>query len=105
MCCRDFIKNDERNDEGVVMIVGIAAGGTGGHIIPALHVAKALIENGHQCIWFGRKDSLESRLAATHNIQFVEIHTEPMKRTISSLMTLLWRMFISIKSIRKQNLT
>ena len=36
----------------------VAGGGTGGHIYPAMTIAKKLIENNHDVIYVGRKGSL-----------------------------------------------
>ena len=51
--------------------LGVAAGGTGGHIIPALRVAKSLEASGASVVWFGRDNSLESRIAKRYGIDFV----------------------------------
>lgn len=40
----------------------IAAGGTGGHIFPALAVAKALVQSGAQLHWVGSNRGLEARV-------------------------------------------
>ncbi|MCP8352544.1 UDP-N-acetylglucosamine--N-acetylmuramyl-(pentapeptide) pyrophosphoryl-undecaprenol N-acetylglucosamine transferase [Candidatus Synchoanobacter obligatus] len=50
--------------------LGIAAGGTGGHIVPALQVAKAIQKLGGECLWVGRSASMESKIAHTHDIPF-----------------------------------
>lgn len=42
--------------------VVVMAGGTGGHVIPALSVAKALQEEGLPVVWLGTKAGLEARL-------------------------------------------
>ncbi|MDO5073344.1 undecaprenyldiphospho-muramoylpentapeptide beta-N-acetylglucosaminyltransferase [Neisseria animaloris] len=46
----------------------LMAGGTGGHIFPALAVAESLREYGHRVIWLGSEDSMETRIVPQHNI-------------------------------------
>ncbi|HEX9857104.1 MAG TPA: glycosyltransferase, partial [Paracoccaceae bacterium] len=40
----------------------IAAGGTGGHVIPGLQIARELRRRGHECCFVGTARGLESRL-------------------------------------------
>ena len=40
----------------------IAAGGTGGHVIPALEVANELRSRGIEVVWVGTRAGIESRL-------------------------------------------
>lgn len=47
------------NHQAPIMIM---AGGTGGHVFPALAIADALKEAGEQVIWMGTKKGLEARV-------------------------------------------
>lgn len=50
------------------MKIMIMAGGTGGHVFPALAVADELKTLGHQVCWMGAPDSFESRTVPAHGI-------------------------------------
>ncbi|UOP04857.1 undecaprenyldiphospho-muramoylpentapeptide beta-N-acetylglucosaminyltransferase [Conchiformibius kuhniae] len=54
----------------------LMAGGTGGHIFPALAVAEKLRERGHTVVWLGSRDSMEAQLVPKHGI---ELETVAMK--------------------------
>lgn len=47
----------------------IMAGGTGGHVFPALAVARALISAGHCVTWIGTEKGLESRIVPNAGIE------------------------------------
>ena len=50
-----LFKEKENNRHSFKKIVAISAGGTGGHIFPALSVAKTLIEDGYYVLFFTDK--------------------------------------------------
>lgn len=45
----------------------VMAGGTGGHVIPALTVAEVLRSRGYQVHWLGAEQGIENRLVPAHN--------------------------------------
>lgn len=53
----------------------LAAGGTGGHVFPALALAAAARRAGHQATLLGGADGMEARLAAEAEVPFVGVAT------------------------------
>lgn len=53
----------------------VMAGGTGGHVFPAIAVARELQQQGWQIRWLGTKDRMEAELVPKHGIEieFIEI--------------------------------
>lgn len=58
----------------------IAAGGTGGHVIPALQVAAALRERGHQCVFAGTVRGIENRLVPKAGFELRHVPIGPLNQ-------------------------
>jgi len=86
--------------------VMVMAGGTGGHVFPALAVAKYLRDKGENIIWMGTRSGLESRLvpAANFPIEWLTIEGVRGKGILTKAMApfkLLLACFQAIKLLRK----
>ena len=75
----------------------IAAGGTGGHIIPAISIAEELIKNNVDILFVGNKNSMEQELTTKREIAFKSINVQKFYRKIT--LTHLKFPFKLIKSI------
>ncbi|MDP8269505.1 MAG: undecaprenyldiphospho-muramoylpentapeptide beta-N-acetylglucosaminyltransferase [Candidatus Tenebribacter davisii] len=84
----------------------VAAGGTGGHIIPAISIIQELIKENIQILFVGNVNSMEQKLAKQFSIDFAEINVQKFYRkfTFAHLkfpFKLLKSMLESKKIIRK----
>ncbi|WP_194756275.1 undecaprenyldiphospho-muramoylpentapeptide beta-N-acetylglucosaminyltransferase [Aliidiomarina indica] len=57
----------------------VSAGGTGGHVFPALAVAKALQANGHDVVWVGTADRIEARVVPEAGFTFHGLPLQPLR--------------------------
>ena len=66
----------------------ILAGGTGGHVIPGLTIAKALEDAKCDITWIGTKGGIEEKLVPKANIKIEYItcllYTSPSPRDLST---------------------
>ena len=56
------------------MNILIIAGGTGGHVYPALSIANEFQDDGNTIYWIGKKNSLEENIALSEDFSFYQIN-------------------------------
>ena len=83
------------------MKVLILAGGTGGHVYPALSVAKEFSRSKHSIFWIGKKLSLESELSKKESFNFTSLETRGFKgkNIIGKIVSLIYLEINFLKSI------
>ena len=80
----------------------IMAGGTGGHVYPALSFAQLARAQGHRISWLGTGKGLEARLVPENNIEFHKIDIAGVRgRGITSLMAAPVKIINAILQARK----
>lgn len=85
----EFVAEDA--DRKNVLTVLAAAGGTGGHIVPALEVARELRDRGHNCIFVGAGKELERRLTGAAGFPLEALRSGPLNQVsvLTKLKTLM----------------
>jgi len=83
----------------------IMAGGTGGHVFPALAVAERLAQQGVKVVWLGTEKGIESRVVPeagyeTHWISVQGLRGSGFQRWLFAPVTLLRAIFQAISIIR-----
>ncbi|MFP5358045.1 MAG: undecaprenyldiphospho-muramoylpentapeptide beta-N-acetylglucosaminyltransferase [Gammaproteobacteria bacterium] len=92
------------------MKIMIMAGGTGGHVFPALAVAQVLQQRGHQVVWMGAPDSFESRTVSAQGFPLREVRISALRgkgllRLLSAPLLLLravWQAGAALRAERPQ---
>lgn len=79
----------------------ITTGGTGGHIYPALSVARGLMKKGADVLFVGSKSRMESQMVPKEEIDFIGLDIYPAK-SIKNLFKLLLGVIKSIKIIKQE---
>ncbi|MBS1158264.1 MAG: UDP-N-acetylglucosamine--N-acetylmuramyl-(pentapeptide) pyrophosphoryl-undecaprenol [Proteobacteria bacterium] len=84
----------------------IMAGGTGGHIFPALAVAHKLRAAGWRVVWLGNPESMEARLVPQHGfemvwVKFAALRGKGLLRKLLLPLNLLRGFWQALKAIRQ----
>ncbi|PID30156.1 MAG: undecaprenyldiphospho-muramoylpentapeptide beta-N-acetylglucosaminyltransferase [Candidatus Cloacimonadota bacterium] len=58
----------------------VSAGGTGGHITPALAVSEEIIKRGGEVLYIGNKNSMEERIISEAGIEFSPVNVQKLYR-------------------------
>ena len=80
----------------------VSGGGTGGHIYPALAIAKALQNAGDEVIFIGSKKNLEYKICAENEIKFLNVDVNYMPRKFEwlGLKFLFWALKTSVAALK-----
>ncbi|MGN0908198.1 MAG: undecaprenyldiphospho-muramoylpentapeptide beta-N-acetylglucosaminyltransferase [Succinivibrio sp.] len=64
------------NTAGEAKRILVMAGGTGGHVFPAIAIADALKARGHEILWLGSRGRMEEKLVPKHGypIAYIKVH-------------------------------
>ncbi|MDH2998182.1 UDP-N-acetylglucosamine--N-acetylmuramyl-(pentapeptide) pyrophosphoryl-undecaprenol N-acetylglucosamine transferase [Pasteurellaceae bacterium LFhippo2] len=80
----------------------VMAGGTGGHVFPAIAVARELQQQGWEIRWLGTKDRMEAELVPKHGIPIEFIQISGLKgKGIGALLTAPFAILRAVWQARK----
>ena len=80
--------------------VVFTTGGTGGHIYPALSIAKKVRERGIDTLFIGTKHRMEKDIVPKENFRFIGLDVLPL-RSIKSVFKMMAATIGTIKLLRK----
>lgn len=85
----------------------VMAGGTGGHVYPALAVARALQESRREIVWLGTHKGIEARIIPAAGIDIEWISVAGLRRKgalamIAAPLQILWAVIQSLSVIRRR---
>ena len=66
-------------NSGTQQPVLVMAGGTGGHVFPALAVAEALRARGEQVVWLGTRAGIEARVVPAAGIAIEWLNVQGLR--------------------------
>ncbi len=90
-----------RNDSRPILVM---AGGTGGHVYPALAVARALQAEAQEVVWLGTQRGIEARVIPAAGIDIEWISVSGLRRKgaiaiVTAPLMLLWALLQSLRVI------
>lgn len=83
------------------MRILIMAGGTGGHIYPALAVAKRLAQQGHEVHWLGAKNSMEQTIVTEQKIplHYISVRALRGKNFLHKILAACWLLLALLQAL------
>ncbi|MEA3278827.1 MAG: undecaprenyldiphospho-muramoylpentapeptide beta-N-acetylglucosaminyltransferase [Pseudomonadota bacterium] len=78
--------------------VAVMAGGTGGHVFPALAVANLLRDQGMEVFWIGTRRGLEARLVPAQGFSLEWISIEGLRgKGAKQVLAVPWRLLVALR--------